>query len=139
MKVEKSAGAIIFRDENGKRKYLLLHYSVGHWEYVKGHIENNETPRQTVKRETIEETGIKDLVFIPDFKEDIQWYFKHNEQLIKKFVVFFLAETKTEAVNLGSDEHIGYAWLPYDKAIEKVTYKSSKDVLKKAEKFLEKK
>ena len=43
VKVEKSAGAIIFRDDNGTRKYLLLHYNPGHWEYVKGHIEDGET------------------------------------------------------------------------------------------------
>ncbi|MCK4670589.1 MAG: NUDIX domain-containing protein [Nanoarchaeota archaeon] len=138
MKVEQSAGAIVFRDDNGKRKYLLLHYGVRHWDYVKGHIEKGETTKATIRRETEEETGIKDIEFVPDFKETIQWYFKHDEQLIKKFAVFYLAKTKTKEIKLGSHEHTGYVWLPYDKAIEKVTFKSAKDILKKAEKFLSK-
>ncbi|MBW3010754.1 NUDIX domain-containing protein [Candidatus Woesearchaeota archaeon] len=139
MKVERSAGAIIFRIEKGIRKYLLLHYSVGHWEYVKGHIEKGEATETTIRRETVEETGIKDLKFITDFKETVQWYFKHEDKLIKKYVVFYLAETKIKEIKLLSHEHIGYAWLPYEKALEKVTFKSTKDILKKAEKFLSKK
>ena len=36
-----------------------------------------------------------------------------------------------------SFEHVGYAWLDYDGAIEKLTFKNAKDVLEKAELFLQ--
>lgn len=139
MKVERSAGAIIFRKEKGKRKYLLLHYEVGHWDYVKGHIEKGEKTEATIRRETKEETGITDLKFFPKFKETIQWFFKHEGELVKKYAVFYLAETGTEEIKLDSHEHIGYAWLPYEKAVEKVTFNNAKEILKKAERFLEEK
>jgi hypothetical protein len=36
---ERSAGAIIFREEGEERYYLLLYHPVGHWDFPKGHIE----------------------------------------------------------------------------------------------------
>ena len=59
MPKEKSAGAVIFRMENGEPYYLLLRYYSGHWEFAKGHIEEGESNEETVKREIEEETGIK--------------------------------------------------------------------------------
>ena len=63
---EKSAGAIIFRTENGIKYYLLLHYAPsepgkrGQWGFAKGHVEEGETEEETARREVAEETGIKD-------------------------------------------------------------------------------
>ena len=39
---EKSAGAVIFRREDSKIYYLLLHYTARHWDLSKGHIEEGE-------------------------------------------------------------------------------------------------
>ena len=47
---------------------------------------------------------------------------------IFKEVVFFLAKTDQEKVAL-SDEHIGYAWMSFAKAREKLTYQNAKDLL----------
>ena len=58
---EYSVGSVIYRRENGKILFLLLHYVSGHWDFVKGHKEKDETDLETLKRETFEETGIKDL------------------------------------------------------------------------------
>ena len=52
-----------------------------------------------------------------------------------KKVIYFLAETKKLEVKI-SDEHIGFEWLPYGKALERITYKNSKKVLEKADRFL---
>ena len=46
-------------------------------------------------------------------------------------------ETHTEKVEL-SFEHIGYIWLDYKHAMEKLTFKNAKDVLQKAHDFLKK-
>jgi len=35
-----------------------------------------------------------------------------------------------------SFEHIGFKWLPYEEAIEKLTFKNAKDILKKANDYL---
>jgi len=134
MKQEKSAGAIVYRKEK-EPMFLLLHYEMGHWDFPKGKIEANEKGLETVKREIQEETGIKDIKILKDFKEKIHYYYKFEGELITKTVVFYLAKTDTENVKL-SFEHIGFIWLPYEKAIDKLTYKNAKEILKKANDFL---
>jgi bis(5'-nucleosidyl)-tetraphosphatase len=52
--------------------------------------------------------------------------------------VFFTMETHTEKVEI-SFEHIGYIWLDYKHAMEKLSFKNAKDVLQKAHYFLNKK
>lgn len=155
---EKSAGAIIFRKEpfdkaqgkGGKKYYLLLHYKTesrrgGHWGFAKGHIEEGETEFQTAKREVLEETGIKDIKIISGFKEFEKYFFRKNYGLegeakkrapwVFKLVVFYLVETKTKEVII-SEEHSDFIWLPFDKALKKITFKNAKELLKKADKFI---
>jgi len=134
MKREKSAGAIVFGKDK-EPKYLLLHYEAKHWDFPKGNVEKNETDTETVTREIAEETGITDVEIIQGFKEKIQYYYKLKNELINKEVIFYLAKTNTKEVKL-SFEHIGYIWLPYDKAIGKLTFKNAKEILEKANEFL---
>ena len=47
-------------------------------------------------------------------------------------------ESKTDKVTL-SFEHIGYIWLDYPHAMEKLNIKNAQDVLQKAHDFLNKK
>ena len=131
---EKSAGVIIFIKEK-EIKYLLLHYGLGHWEFVKGKIENNENDKETIIREAKEEVNIEDLKFIPGFKEKIQFFYKKDKELVKKEVIYYLAETKTKEVKL-SFEHINYKWLNYEEALKQLTFKNSKEILKKAHEML---
>jgi len=136
MAVEKSCGALIFRLEQGKRLYLLLHYMGGHWDFPKGHVEAGESEEKTALREIGEETGIKQLEFIPGFREEISYSFQHNTgETAQKIVAFFLANTDEKLVRL-SDEHIGFAWLPFDAAMKKATYENARTLLDKAERKL---
>jgi len=132
---EKSAGAVIFRNENNKIKYLLLLYKAGHWDYVKGNIEPDESEEETVLREAEEETKLMDLEIVPGFKERIDYKYKAGDKTITKNVVFYLAETQTKEIVV-SVEHKDYKWLEFDKALKQTTHKTSKDVLKKADKFI---
>lgn len=138
MPIEKSAGAIVFRRENGEIKYLLIQYGWGHWEFPRGMIEKEETLEETAKREIKEEVGIEDIEFIPGFKEWIKFFFKLKEKNIMKIATFLLAETKNKEIRL-SHEHQDFKWLPYQEALEQLTFKNSKEVLKKANEFLSKK
>ena len=154
MPKEKSAGAIIFRKENGVNHYLLLNYPAssrgksGQWGFAKGHVEAGETEIQTAEREIAEETGIKDLIIIPGFKEREKYFFKKSYGLegeakkkapwVFKLVIFFLAETKTKDVKI-SEEHTGFVWLPIDEAVKKTTFKNSKKLLKNAHDYITKK
>ncbi|MBA4437339.1 MAG: bis(5'-nucleosyl)-tetraphosphatase [Nitrosopumilus sp.] len=132
---ETSAGIVLFRKEESKILFLLLHYPSGHWDFVKGKMEQEESTHQTAVRETKEETGITDITFVENFEEWIQYNFKYQGELVQKKVVFFLAETKTKDVKI-SHEHSGYTWLDYNSSMEKTTFDNAKTVLTKAERLL---
>ena len=132
MKREKSCGAVIFQP--GKQtEYLLLHYPSGHWDFVKGNVEKDETEKETAVREAKEETGLN-VKIISGFKEKISYFYRAGE-LINKEVIFFLAEADSKSVKL-SFEHKGFKWLPFEGACGQITYENSKQVLKKADTFL---
>jgi bis(5'-nucleosidyl)-tetraphosphatase len=135
---ERSSGAVIFRNEAGKRVYLLLHYGKGHWGFVKGNIEKTEDDKKTVVRETREETGITDLAFFDGFKEYSTYFYSNDGKSISKEVVYFLAETIVKDIRL-SKEHIGYKWRNYEGALKDLTYDGDKKILKKANLFFEEK
>ncbi|MDC0041442.1 NUDIX domain-containing protein [Candidatus Nitrosopelagicus sp.] len=134
MKEEISSGIILF-NEIKDRKFLLLNYPSRHWDFVKGKMEEGETPHETALRETKEETGISNVEFLNGFKEEIEYYFRADNQDIHKKVIFFLGKTKTEEVIL-SHEHLDFIWLDYSNALNKITYKNAKDLLKKSKEFL---
>jgi len=145
MPKEFSAGAIIFRKEDSHIYYLLLHYTSGHWEFPKGHIEKGENEIETVKREIEEETGLKNIKIIEGFKEYIKYFFRNTYNLegeekkkapwVFKIVTFYLAQTQEKEIKI-SEEHLDYKWLPYEQALKKVTFKNSKEILKKVNEFV---
>ena len=134
MKKERSAGVVVCMEKPDGNRFLLLNYPTGHWDFVKGKIEQGETLHQTAVRETKEETGISDLEFVEGFEEKINYNFQFDGELIQKEVIFFLAKTKTHTVNV-SHEHLDYTWLDYENALEKVTYQNAKNILSKANKL----
>ncbi|MDH3677203.1 MAG: NUDIX domain-containing protein [Nitrosopumilus sp.] len=134
---ETSSGVVIFRKDNEKILFLLLHYPSGHWDFVKGKMESGESAHETAIRETKEETGITDVQFIDDFEEWIQYNFQFEGELVHKKVVFFLGETKTKNVKI-SHEHINYSWLDYATAMEKTTFDNAKTILSKSYSLLSK-
>jgi 8-oxo-dGTP pyrophosphatase MutT (NUDIX family) len=134
---EKSCGAVIFHKNEDTTKYLLLNYAAGHWDFVKGNVEINEAEKETVVRELREETGITEAQFIDGFREEIVYFYRRQSLTIRKEVVFFLMESYTNKVQL-SFEHVGFIWLDYMHAMEKLTFKNAKDTLQKAHNFLKK-
>lgn len=135
MPVERSAGAIIFREEGKELLYLLLHYGEGHWDFPKGHVEPGEKTEETVRREVQEETGMTQLDFVSGFNETIRYFFMSNKKRVLKFVAYRLARTSQKEVTL-SFEHTSSAWLPFSEAMKRVTFATSRKVLGKAHRHL---
>ena len=132
---ETSAGIVLFRKEDSKNLFLLLHYPSGHWDFVKGKMEKDESTQETALRETEEETGITDIKFLENFEEWIEYDFQYQGKLVHKKVVFFLAETKSKDVKI-SHEHTDYTWMDYNTSMEKTTFDNAKTVLTKAQMLL---
>lgn len=146
MPVEKSAGAIVFfRRPDGKIEYLLLQRRENSWGFPKGQIEKGENLETAARRETEEETGLKNLAFVDGFKETVRYFMKvkYDYQIergfkfgdnVLKFVTYFLAESKSKNVKI-SFEHIGFEWLDHEEA-HRWVLKTDKDALDKANEYL---
>ncbi len=134
MPKEKSCGTIVFH-LFPKVMYLLLQYGARHWDFPKGHVEAGENEEETARRELQEETGIHKASLIPSFRETIKYFYTKGGQRISKEVVFFLMEASETEVLLSS-EHIGFVWLPYKDAMERLTFRNARDILRKANRII---
>ncbi len=133
---EISAGAVLYiLGENFEINYLILNYNYGHWDFPKGNIESGETEIETIKREVMEETGIVDIKLIEGFRQQISYKYRKKLKLVNKTVIYYLAETKSINVVL-SFEHVNFAWLNFNDALNKLSFDNSKKVLKNAKDFL---
>ena len=131
---EKSAGAVVYRDDGDRRIYLLLQ-NAGRWDFPKGGVEKGESELQTVIREVGEETGLGEIRIVPGFRKVIEYFYRRDGKNIHKQVVYLLASTSENKVQI-SFEHQGFGWFSYHQALERASYDNSKKTLAEAEKFL---
>ncbi len=137
---EKSAGVIIFRIDKEGINYILLYKEASGryheaWDFPKGNLEANEREEEAAKREAIEETGIKNINLIGNFRESIKFFYRKEGQIVHKTITFLLAETNQQEVTV-SYEHNDYKWCNFEEALNLLTHKNSKEILKKANEFL---
>lgn len=129
---EESAGGVVIRHADEGPLFLLIRDPYHNWGLPKGHIEEGETAESAARREVAEETGLTALELIGDVAT-IDWYFQDRRERVHKFCRFFLfasagADTRPEAAE-GISECI---WLPFDQAIERITYDNAREVLREA-------
>ncbi len=132
MKKEKSCGAVVWLNENGKRLYLIEHMALGHYSIPKGHVEGDETEVQTAEREIREETALE--VSVDTGYRRVISYSPMPD--VEKEVVFFIAEAADRNVTNQECEVSGICWLPYPAALDRLTFDSDKEVLRGAERYL---
>lgn len=144
---EVSVGTPVFRlREDGVREYLLLRYPSGHYDFPKGHIEAGETEEETLRRETVEETGLS-LSRVYPFRTSIKYFYQargtEGERRrregrgtwVFKQVHYYPAQA-TEGEVVLSHEHIGFLWMPYAEAMRTVTFENARRVLRESEAYL---
>ncbi|HID11984.1 MAG TPA: NUDIX domain-containing protein, partial [Candidatus Latescibacteria bacterium] len=107
-----------------------------YWGFPKGHVEPGETNAVAARREILEETGIRDIEFIPGFERTITYEFRRGrETRIQKEVTYFLVQTRTDRVTL-SPEHESYTWADVKEAMRLLSYESLKELLWEAHNFI---
>lgn len=135
-KLERSAGFVLYRvGEDGKCYYLLLRHVGGHWGFPKGKVELGENEQVTARRETREETGIKQFRPVPGFRRVSSYHFRRAGKLVEKQVVYFLANTDIHNFDL-SREHTACGWYNYPAAQRVLTYPESREILRGADEFI---
>ncbi len=133
MEREKSCGAVLFRGPVGRRTFLILHSTQGHWTLCKGHVEPGETEHETAEREIREETGLS-VGFVDGFRHVITY---SPASGVTKDVVFFLGEVGDGPVTCQPEEVQEALFLPVQEALARLTHLSDRETLERAAAFLE--
>jgi 8-oxo-dGTP pyrophosphatase MutT (NUDIX family) len=130
---EKSAGFVIFR-RNGGTKFLFL-TNKGRYDVPKGLKQKGEDDLECALRELKEETGISDVSIIPNFKRATHYFYRWENTLISKDVVYFLGEANSGEVQISS-EHDGYSWLTKDEVLSKIKYKNLRGIIMEVDQMI---
>lgn len=138
MKLEFSAGGVIYKKENGKVWIIVAKHSFHHgWVFPKGligdHIEN-ESKEETAIREVEEETGVKGKI-IKELTPVTFWYEWEGEKR-KKTIYYFLMEYLYGDIAKHDFEMEEVEWLSKDEVLKRLTYESDKKVFQEAEKLI---
>ncbi len=118
-----SAGGVVYRWDKEHALFLLLGSNKrGVWCLPKGLIEPDEDEVTTAMREVREETGVS-RVKIKGKVGAIKYQFGFRAKTYDKTVHFFLFETDQADSKVGT-EHDFMEWMPYDRALETLSYPS---------------
>jgi bis(5'-nucleosidyl)-tetraphosphatase len=131
--LEQSIGAVIKYQSVGdsnSSEFLLLRNRRGFWGFPQGHKEKGESEIQTLTREVLEETGIRELE-IQSYIGDIRYsYFKGDGMKSEKEVRFYFATTSTRQVKI-SIEHADFRWVTLGDALNIIDHAKLKQILAK--------
>src|SRR5690349_472285 len=131
-----SAGGVVYRWDKDKSLFLLLASNKrGVWCLPKGLIEENEDEVTTAMREVREETGVS-RVKLRGKVGQIKYQFGFRAKTFDKTVHFFLFETDQADAKVGT-EHDAMEWMPYEKALQTLSYPNEKDMLSKAQTMIQ--
>ncbi|TAL58630.1 MAG: NUDIX domain-containing protein [Bacteroidetes bacterium] len=135
MKLQFSAGGIVFKKSGDKTEILISQHSQHHgWVFPKGLIAEKETKEQTALREVKEEAGVNGKI-IRALNPVTYWYVAEGEK-IRKTVYYFLMEYASGDIVKHDYEMEAVEWLPENKVEERLTYESDKIVWKEAKQFI---
>ena len=141
MKLEFSAGGIVFKKENDQLFVLLEKHSQYHkWAFPKGLIgdtNSDESKEETAIREVKEETGINAKIVTSDVFKEEHWYVWEGEKR-KKTVYYYVMEYIGGDFSEKDDEMEEVEWVPIDKVVNKLSFKNSRDAFEKARPVIEK-
>ena len=118
MKKEKSCGVIIFQWKKDELQFLVLKMQLGHFSFPKGHVEKDETEKETALREIKEETNLE--VFIDTNFRKVVTYSPFIG--ILKDVVFFVALYEKGEIIVQKEEVSEAFWLNEKETLNVLTH-----------------
>lgn len=136
MITEKSCGAVVFTRINSQVKYVIIESKGGIFGFPKGHMERDESERETALREVYEETGLK-VELIDGFLTEDNHTFMVGSEIRMKHIVYFLGEYDGQSFVAQEAELNGIYLLDYLEAIGMLQFESSKRILTEANSFIQ--
>ena len=138
MKLQFSAGGIVFKKNENKTFILVAQHSQHHgWVFPKGLIGDhvkNEGKNETALREVEEETGVRGKI-ISELSPVEYWYVFEDEK-IKKTVYYFLMSVISEDITKHDKEMENVEWISSKDVEQRLTYPSDKKVWQEAKDLL---
>lgn len=137
MKLQFSAGGIVYRRQDEILILLAQHSQHHGWVFPKGLIGDHvksENKEQTALREVKEETGIEGRI-IKSLNPVAYWFVLEGEK-VRKTVYYFLMEYVGGDITKHDHEMENVEWLPKDRVEERLTYESDQKVWKEAKRIL---
>jgi bis(5'-nucleosidyl)-tetraphosphatase len=133
MNIEKSCGAVIYRKLGEEFEFLVVKSKAnGHWSFPKGHMEKDESEKETARREVLEETGLN-IILLDEFRTKIEYQL--TESTLKE-VILFIGITSAQSVNIQQEEIEEFKWLNYKEMLDLLTFENSKKILIEVKNFL---
>lgn len=129
---EKSCGAVLFVEQDGERKYLLIKNRSFHAGFPKGHVEYRETELDTVRREILEETGLT-VDVVEGFRRAYEYKVKF---FIQKTAVYLLAQFHDTKIVPQEGEVLDYWIVPLQKALALLEFDQDRKILQEADAYL---
>lgn len=138
MKLEFSAGGVVYKRAHGKLLILLAQHSGHHgWVFPKGLIGDKiegEGKEETALREVEEETGVKAKI-IQELAPTTFCY-SFQEEKRKKTVYYYIMEYLSGDITKHDWEMENVEWLDPEQVLGKLTYSSDQKVWEQAQKYL---
>lgn len=128
MSIEVTAGAVVYRQQNGEIQYLLLESTNkgNFWGFPKGHVEGDETLEETAHREIKEETSL-DLPIDTSFSVYTEYDLPNGNH--KQMTLYTAQVSEPESLHLQAAEIENAGWFNYDQARQRLTYNNLKELL----------
>ena len=104
-----------------------------YWAFAKGHVEEGEVIEEAARREIFEEVGLKGEL-IDGFTEKKIYEYKRGTL---KDVSFFLMDATGQQEKKDEKEILDCRWFDFEKSKSMLTFDNLKDVLVKANDFIE--
>jgi len=124
----------VYRENNGKKEFFVLHRKIKDAVILTGHVEDGESLEGAAKRETIEELGVEPIAIINlSMKVDVE--LEKNGEDILSTEHAFLIKIPNEDVHFpeGDEEH---KWHLLDELYDVLSYDNQKNPLDKIKNLL---
>lgn len=144
MTYRKAVFILAYQIKNKKPDYLLLKRKLHWkgWEFPKGGINKFESKRKAVKRELLEETGLKPKAITKfNFKGKYNYNKKFSTRPGMKGQTFrlYAVEVDKGKISLDKQEHLDYRWVSYPKALKMLKWSNQKKSLRIVNNWLKEK
>lgn len=133
-----SSGGVLFRPSGEGYQVALIRLKDGKVHALpKGLVEEGEDPQETAVREVREETGMEGEPVAPLGYIRYYYYSPEEDTRYFKLVHFYLLRYRGGSEEGHDWEVEGVEWMPIERALQALSYKGEREILKKAAAIIE--